>query len=44
MQASHPAGPNSLFGDGSVRVTSEDVDVRVLRSMADRNDGEVVVD
>ncbi len=44
LQASHPAGPNSLFGDGSVRVTSEDVDVRVLRSMADRNDGEVVVD
>lgn len=44
LQAAHPAGPNSLFGDGSVRVTSESVEVRVLRAMADRDDGEAVVD
>lgn len=42
LQAAHYAGPNALFGDGSVRLVDETTAVSVLKFLADRDDGNVI--
>ena len=44
LQGAHPAGPNAVFGDGSVRLLAENTSIRVLKAMADRDDGGVAND
>jgi prepilin-type N-terminal cleavage/methylation domain-containing protein len=41
LQGAHPAGPNAVFGDGSVRLLAENTSIQVLKAMADRDDGGV---
>lgn len=41
LQAAHSAGPNVLFGDGSVRLVNETAAVSVLKTLADRDDGQL---
>src|SRR5690606_38378529 len=38
----HPGGANFVYGDGSVALLQEDIDVPVLLALASRNWGEVV--
>jgi prepilin-type processing-associated H-X9-DG protein len=40
----HPGGANFAFGDGSVRMLSDDLDLKVLQQLANRRDGAVTSD
>jgi prepilin-type N-terminal cleavage/methylation domain-containing protein/prepilin-type processing-associated H-X9-DG protein len=40
----HPGGANFAFGDGSVRYLRQSIGARVFRSLANRADGELLVD
>lgn len=40
--AFHPAGANVLFGDGSVQLISENVDIRIYARLVTRKGGEVI--
>jgi len=42
LSSEHPAGCNFLFGDGSVRLVQETVDLDIYRGLATRSGGEVV--
>lgn len=44
MYAEHPEGANTLFGDGSVRFISEDVDPFTWVALSTRNVGEIISD
>jgi prepilin-type processing-associated H-X9-DG protein len=37
----HPGGANFAFGDGGVRILSDDLDLKVLQQLANRRDGAV---
>ena len=40
----HPGGANFAFGDGGVRMLSDDLDLKVLQQLANRRDGAVTDD
>ena len=40
--ASTPAGPTSLFGDGSVKFLKESINLNIYQALGTRNFGEVV--
>lgn len=40
----HPAGANFAFGDGSVRFIGEKIELPVLQQLADRSDGQLLMD
>lgn len=40
----HPGGANFAFGDGGVRMLSDDLDLKVLQELANRRDGAVTSD
>ncbi len=40
----HPGGANFAFGDGGVRMLSDDLDLKVLQQLANRRDGAVASD
>jgi prepilin-type N-terminal cleavage/methylation domain-containing protein/prepilin-type processing-associated H-X9-DG protein len=42
--SSHPGGANFAFGDGGVRMLSDDLDLKVLQQLANRRDGAVTSD
>lgn len=42
FSSDHPAGTNFLFGDGSVRLVKESIDVEVYKALATRAGGEPV--
>jgi len=42
IQSAHPGGANVLFADGSVHFLEETINISTLRSLACRNDGQVV--
>jgi len=42
IRSHHPAGANGLFGDGSVRFLSEDLDLQTLAALCTRAGGETV--
>ena len=42
FSSEHPQGTNFLLGDGSVRLISESIDLRVYASMATRDGHEVI--
>jgi type II secretory pathway pseudopilin PulG len=44
LQGAHPAGPNAVFGDGSLRLLAENTSIQVLKAMADHDDGGVAND
>ena len=39
IQSAHPSGAHVGLADGSVMFMSEDVEVSILKNMADRSDG-----
>jgi prepilin-type processing-associated H-X9-DG protein len=43
IRSDHKGGVNSLFGDGSVHFTQENIDLDLLRVLLNRKDGEMVV-
>ncbi len=42
FSSSHSGGFQGVFGDGSVRFLSENIDSRILRNLAHRSDGEML--
>ncbi len=44
MYSEHPGGCNVLFGDGSVRFISEDIDAMIWAGLSSRNGSEIVDD
>jgi prepilin-type N-terminal cleavage/methylation domain-containing protein/prepilin-type processing-associated H-X9-DG protein len=44
FSSAHPGGANFAFGDGSVRYIAARVGARILRSLANRADGEIMND
>ncbi|NLX97821.1 MAG: DUF1559 domain-containing protein [Rhodopirellula sp.] len=44
FESFHPGGANFAFGDGSVRFVSETIEPALLQQLADRADGELLMD